>query len=145
VEAIVPFLTALEGAARRLVVAVLMERQPASLADPFWPIVHGEERVGLPALPEFLALLEARGVSPAVMRVARPGRVFPSRDELLAFLRRQTWVLPDGDRDRRLQAELDARLVRHEDRSVELPDERGDIGIVTWRPEVPRPRRSDPH
>jgi len=54
IEEIGPFVDAMEGAARRLCVAVLMERQPASVADPFWPPVHGESRVTLPALPEFL-------------------------------------------------------------------------------------------
>jgi molybdenum cofactor cytidylyltransferase len=134
IERIGPFVDALEAAAGRLVVAVLMDHQPASLADPFWPVVHGEARVGLPALPEFLRLLEARGARPEVRRIARPGRVFASRDALLSFLRRQTWVVPDGERDRRLQAELDRRLIRHPDGSVELPDERGDLGVVTWAP-----------
>jgi molybdenum cofactor cytidylyltransferase len=134
VESIHPFIAALEQAARRLVVAVLMERQPASLADPFWPPVHGEPRVGLAALPEFLELLGSRGIQPRVERFPRDARAFSSPDELLAFLRRQTWVQPDGDRDRRLQQELDARLIAYADGTVGLPDERGDIGLVTWRP-----------
>ncbi|TAK01210.1 MAG: methyltransferase domain-containing protein, partial [Chloroflexota bacterium] len=37
VEAIVPFIEAMESAARRLCVAVLMDHSPASLAAPFWP------------------------------------------------------------------------------------------------------------
>lgn len=134
VEAIGPFLRALERAARRLVVAVLMERTPASLAGPFWPVVHGEARVELPALPELVALLEAQGRGPAVRVVARPERHFASRDDVLGFVRRQTWVQPGSDRDTRLQAALDRWLVRHEDGSVSLPDVRGDVGIVTWAP-----------
>ena len=42
IEAIGPFVDALEAAARRELVAVLMDRAPASAADPFWPLVHGE-------------------------------------------------------------------------------------------------------
>jgi hypothetical protein len=135
--AIGPFLRALEEAARRLVVAVMMERTPASLAAPFWPVVHGETRAELPALAQLVALLEARDRRPDVRMVPRPGRRFASREEILAFLRRQTWVEPAGERDRRLQAALDRVLVRHEDGSVSLPDDRGDVGIVTWAP----PRR----
>ena len=60
IEQLGPFLNAMEAAAERLCVAVLMERQPSSIADPFWPIVHGEERIPLPALPEFLTVLTAR-------------------------------------------------------------------------------------
>ena len=45
IEAIGPFVRAMESVARRLCVAVLMERQPASIADVCWPPVHGEARV----------------------------------------------------------------------------------------------------
>ena len=60
IEAIGPFLDAMEAAAARRCVAVLMDRQPSSIADPFWPPIHGEARVALPALPEFVDLLRAR-------------------------------------------------------------------------------------
>lgn len=61
VEAIGPFLDAMEAAASRLCVAVLFSRPPPSRADPFWEAIHGEPREPLPALPEFLALQRARG------------------------------------------------------------------------------------
>ena len=64
IEAIVAFLDAMEAAARRLCVAVLMEGSPASVAAPFWPVVHGETRVPLPALPQLVELLAARGSAP---------------------------------------------------------------------------------
>ena len=51
----------MEAVTRRLAVAVLMERQPASVADACWPPVHGESRIALPALPEFVELLRAMG------------------------------------------------------------------------------------
>ena len=78
IEAIGPFIDALEAAASRICVAVLMQRVPASAADPFWPPVHGETRVGLPALPDLLELLEARGRRPRVTMVTR--RPAPVRD-----------------------------------------------------------------
>ena len=59
IEAIGPFIDAMERAASRLCVAMLTDRSPASVADPFWPIVHGMERVPLPALPELVELLRA--------------------------------------------------------------------------------------
>ena len=61
IEAIDPFLDAMEAAARRLCVAVLMERAPASAAEPFWEAVHGEQRLRLPGLADFLRLLLDRG------------------------------------------------------------------------------------
>ena len=54
IEAIGPFLDAMEAAVSRLCVAVLTDQSPASVADPFWPVVHGMERVPLPALPELV-------------------------------------------------------------------------------------------
>ena len=51
---------------------MLTDRSPASVADPFWPLVHGEDRVTLPALPDLLELLLARGREPLVTGVARP-------------------------------------------------------------------------
>ena len=56
--------TRMERAASRLCVAMLTDQSPASVADPFWPIVHGMERVPLPALPELAELLRARGRRP---------------------------------------------------------------------------------
>jgi len=54
IEAIGPFVAALEAAVSRQCVAVLMERVPAAAADPFWPLVHDQKRVALPALPDAL-------------------------------------------------------------------------------------------
>ena len=69
----------MEAAARRLCVAVLMERQPSSIADVCWPPVHGEARVALPALPEFVELLRAMGRDPAIERLEREPRRFDDR------------------------------------------------------------------
>jgi len=85
IEAIGPFLDALEAAAGRLCVAVLMARVPAAAADPFWPPVHGESRVSLPALPDFVELLEARGRRPEIQRIAVDPRRFDSRAGLEGF------------------------------------------------------------
>lgn len=133
VEAIGPFVEGLEGAARRLCIAVLMERQPASTIDPFWPPVHGEARVGLPALPALLSLLEARGASPDVTYLPRPPARYGTFDEVLAFARRQTWVLEDGEKDRRLVALLKKRAVET-DEGWTLPAPEMRMGIVRWAP-----------
>jgi molybdenum cofactor cytidylyltransferase len=135
IESIGPFLAAMESCARRRCVAVLMEQQPASIADVCWPPVHGEARVSLPALPEFLELLRAMGRAPEVERLEREPRRFASRDELEALLRRQLWVEPGGAKDRRFQAELDVLLVHHDDGQVGLRGQRPlPIGIVSWEP-----------
>lgn len=134
IEEIGPFVDAMEAAARRLCVAVLMERQPSSIADVCWPPVHREPRVPLPALPDFVAILEARGRIPAVTMLERVPRRFESRDELVNFLRRQLWVADGGEKERRFREAL-ATLVVEEDGRFGLVDQRTlPIGVATWAP-----------
>jgi CTP:molybdopterin cytidylyltransferase MocA/SAM-dependent methyltransferase len=134
IEAIWPFVEAMELAARRECLAVLMDRSPASLAEPFWPEVHGVARVALPALPAFVDLLVAHGRSPQVRMLEATRRRWQDRDELVAHLRRQTWVAPGSDKDRRLHAAVDARLARDEDGRVRLADaEPLTVGLVAWQ------------
>ncbi len=138
IEAIGPFVDAMESIAGRLCVAVLMERQPSSIADGCWPPVHGEARVPLPALPEFVELLRARGREPSIERLEREPRRFASRGELEGFLRRQLWTEPGSAADGRFRAALDGLLETDKDGLVGLVGQRPlPIGIVSWAPEGP--------
>jgi SAM-dependent methyltransferase len=135
VEAIGPFVDALESAAGRLCVAILADRQPSTPAHAFWPPVHGEERAALPAFDDFLALLRARGRSPRATRVARPSRGFPSRDEVVRWLRNQLFLEAGSAKDRILASELERRLVEHEDGTVGLTSQEPmSTGIAWWQP-----------
>ena len=133
IEAIGPFLDAMDDAATRRCAAVLMDRQPSSIADPFWPPIHGEERVALPALPEFIDLLRARGRRPEVVLFDRPPRGFDSLDELHGFVRRQLWLTEGGAQDRRLRTLLGAVALEAAGR-WSLPSAPLGTGLVTWRP-----------
>lgn len=133
VEAILPFLEAMESAVRRLCVAVLMESSPASVAAGFWPLVHGEARVPLPALPELHELLRARGAAPTVARVAGERRTWSDRDELVTYLRRQLWTAPGSAADGRLLAAVELLAVTASDGGLGIPSAPAlEIGIVTW-------------
>jgi molybdenum cofactor cytidylyltransferase len=135
VEAVWPFIEAMERAATRECVAVLMRRSPASQAEPFWPEIHGEPRISLPALPAFVDLLVAHGRQPAVQLLESSRRRWASRDELEPFVRRQTWVKPGSAKDARLQALLDEWLIQAEDGSWELSiAEPLEVGLVAWVP-----------
>lgn len=133
VEEIGPFLDGTEAAASRLCAAVLLQRPPPWTVDQLWPDVHGVPRAALPALPEFLTLLVARG-RPFEVRLA-PAQPFAyhSREQALGFARHQTWVAPDGKKDRRLQAALDARLQERDGRYA-LTWDPVPVGVVTWEP-----------
>jgi hypothetical protein len=130
-EAIGPFLDVLDASARRCCIAVMQEEPPASIAAPFFLAVHGEARDPLPALPDFLDLLEARGARPEVEYVMRPSHGWRSRDELRTFLRRQTWVTPSSMGDDALEEELD-RLELPREGPVTLTGHPMRIGIVRW-------------
>lgn len=134
VEAIGEFVDAMESAADRLCVAVMMDRMPASAADPFWPLVHGEARDALPALPDFVELLAARGRRPTVERVVVEPRRFDTRESLEGFVRRQLWIDPAGPKEARLQAALDDLAVRDGDGWAIEGRAPSDIGVVTWEP-----------
>jgi SAM-dependent methyltransferase len=133
IEHIGPFLDAMEQAAARLCVAVLTDQSPASVADPFWPLVHGMERVPLPALPELAELLRARGRKTEIQRVERAPRTFDSFDNLATFLRRQLWITEDGEKEQRFREAL-ALLARERDDdgwTLSTPPV-GSIGVLTW-------------
>jgi CTP:molybdopterin cytidylyltransferase MocA/SAM-dependent methyltransferase len=134
IETIGPFVDAMEAAAGRLCVAVLMERQPSSIADACWPPVHGESRVPLPALADFVALLQSRGRVVTVRMLEREPRRFERRDELEGFLRRQLWIDQGGEKERRFQEALETMVVE-EDGRFGLRDQRPlPVGIATWVP-----------
>src|SRR4051812_22594126 len=128
-----PFLDAMEQAATRLCVAVLLARRPTWAADALWPVVHGEARTTLPALPEFLALQLARRRICDVRLIETAPQTYDSIEAGLGFGRIQTWVQPEGEKDQRLQALLHERLIERDGRYAFdwAPTQQG---IVTWRP-----------
>ncbi len=135
IEAIGPFLDAMETAAGRLCVAMLTDQSPASVADPFWPIVHGVERVPLPALPELAELLRARGRKTEIQRVERSPRTFDSFDGLATFIRRQLWIADDGEKEQRFREALSVMARERDDDGWTLASPPvGSIGIITWAP-----------
>ena len=132
IEAIGPFLDAMEAAAGERCVAVLTDYSPAAVADPFWPLVHGEPRVALPALPDLVALLGARGRQTEVVRVGRSTRAFDSVDALAAFLRRQLFIAEGGEKDLHFRAILPDLIVRRDGAWTLAQGPAGSAGVVTW-------------
>jgi hypothetical protein len=128
-----PFLDALESAAARLCVAVMGESAMATVATLFWERIHGEPRVRLPALPEMLTLLLARGSLPEVRLVDRVPSTFASLDEALSIPRRQLWLRPGSAKDERLQRLVAGTLEEREGRFA-FDWRPTKIGIVSWQP-----------
>jgi SAM-dependent methyltransferase len=132
IEDIGPFVDAMEAATEHRCVAILTDRSPASVADPFWPLVHGEARVPLPALPELLALLLARGRDPLVTVVERSPRAFESVAALTAFLRRQLFIAEGGEKDVHFRAILPDHITRRDGAWTLTDPPQGSLGVVTW-------------
>lgn len=132
VENIGPFLDAMERAARRLCVAILLSQPPPTEADRLWPAVHAIERAALPSLPEFLVLLLARGRLFEVQLVERPPQTYDEPDQLLTFVRQQLWTSPGSAKDTLLQNVVGQRLLKRDGR-VALSWDPVRVGIVSWR------------
>ncbi|HEX8969273.1 MAG TPA: methyltransferase domain-containing protein, partial [Chloroflexota bacterium] len=133
VEDIGPFLDAMEAATRRVCVAVLLSQPPPTQADRLWPAVHGVERAALPALPEFLVLLLARGRLFEVRLVERSPQSYDQPEQVLAFLRQQLWTAPGSDKDRVLEQLVRERLQERDGRYA-LSWAPVRVGVVTWQP-----------
>jgi SAM-dependent methyltransferase len=137
IEEIGPFLDGLDAVARDRCVAVLTDTSPAAVADPFWPLVHGEPRVPLPALPELLALLHARGAQTELVRLPRSPRRFEEVASLASFLRRQLFIAEGGEKDVRFAEVLADRIVARDGAWTLAEGPAGAVGVITWR--APRP------
>jgi SAM-dependent methyltransferase len=133
IDGVEAFLAAMEASARRLCVLVMAEETPPTPIDRLWPEVHGEDRVELPALPELLALLLARETLFDVTLTERPSLTYERPEDALAQARRHTWVRPDGEKDRHLQAILRERMVERDGRYA-FAWEPVRIGVVSWNP-----------
>jgi molybdenum cofactor cytidylyltransferase len=134
VEEIGPFVDAMEASARRLCVAVMMDRQPGSLAEGFWPPVHGEVRIRLPALPEFEELLRVRHREPRTTIVEQSPRRFESREDVERFVRRQLWIADGGEKERRFRAAFDELVVAVDGGFGLAGQAPFEVGVVEWTP-----------
>jgi SAM-dependent methyltransferase len=131
IEDIGPFLDAMEAAATRLCVAVLLSEAPATVAAPAWPVVHGEARALLPGLRDFLAVLMARGrLFELKLAGSRPAGLFDDPETARRFLRQQLFIAEGGEKDAKLTAWLET--LRTSDGRIPIPGNPQRIGIVTW-------------
>jgi hypothetical protein len=133
IEDIGAFLDAMEASTRRLCVAVLVTPAPPHPAEPFWPPIHGEARVPLPALTEFLVVLLARGRLFDLRLVERAPLAHAEPESPLRWLHQQLFVAPDTDKGRRL-ASLARDAIKSRDGRWALSWDRVPLDIVTWRP-----------
>lgn len=133
IEDIGLFLDQLEAHSTRLCAALLFVVSPTTEFAALWQPVHGEQRITLPGLREFTALLYARGRRPETRLLELPPRTYESLDALHEAARRPTWVLPGSARDEALRQAIEAIAVPV-DGGVALSTTPRSIGLVTWKP-----------
>ncbi|GMU39669.1 MAG: hypothetical protein AMXMBFR23_05350 [Chloroflexota bacterium] len=136
IEAIAPFLDAMEQHTRRTCVVMAgAQARGASLA-PLWEAVHGEPMATLPALREFVALLGARGRRYEVRTASPAAPAEPmAREDAYRQGRRLLWLAEGSEKERRMRALMDEWYGQGD--RIALPEARPFIGIVSWEP--PRP------
>ena len=103
IEDIGPFVRKMNAHASRLVMAILFQASPISQAYGIWEQVHGERRHALPALPQFLPVLEELGIRAEVTELdQQPSRTFSSLEEAREGMARWLFVSPGTDAMTRL-------------------------------------------
>jgi len=128
-----PFLDGMEASASRLCVAVLLGEAPATQAAGFWPAVHGEPRALLPALPEFLTLLLARGKLPSVWLGEREPVGYASAETVQSFARHQLFINEGSPLEDKMKQAVAASLTEVDGRFY-LSRRPVPLGVVTWNP-----------
>jgi SAM-dependent methyltransferase len=106
---LVPFVTALTGHARRLVVVELTGTHPLVRLAPMWEAVHGQTRPRGPTAELAVAVLREAGVEPSVTEVVRDPMVRTGalREAWVDFTRRQLCLPPDR------RAEVEELMAQH--------------------------------
>ena len=111
IEDIGAFVRKMDSHARRIVLAILFRSSPLSYVYGLWEQVHGERRHALPALPQFLPVLEELGIRPEVTELAeQPSRVFDSYEQARETIARQLYVAPGTAAMIRLERALESAL-----------------------------------
>jgi SAM-dependent methyltransferase len=109
------FVDKLDSHALRLVAAVIFEQPAVAAFFPLWPPVHGEERLALPALAEFEALLKEMRVRYHRTRLpVREPRGFESVEQAVAESAARLFVSPGTLQAERLEQAVKESLVPHE-------------------------------
>lgn len=133
IEDIGPFLDAMESSARRLCIAILLDRAPTTPADFAWPVIHGEKRASLPSLREFLVLQIARDRLCEVKITDAQMHAHQNRGLMPSFLRQQLFIEPGGKKDLLLQ-QLIEKHSSEQTGQTHSSTGYGVVGIVSWKP-----------
>jgi len=136
IQDIEPFVRKLEEHAGRVLV-VMYQAPPQSQIYPLWEPVHGQPRLPLPSLPEFLEVLGQLGIEPEIEVVhTERNRGFDSLVAAKEQLARRLYVMPGSEEMERLEALLPQVL---EERNGGFSIKGAtplEPRVISWRPGV---------
>jgi len=104
IQEIGPFVRKLESHAKDRVLVVLYNAPPQSQIYPLWHLVHGENRLPLPALPEFQEVLAELNIVPEIeMLPVQAARGFDTFEDAHRQLAQRLYLPPGSAPEKRLR------------------------------------------
>lgn len=135
IEGIVPFVEKLDSSAIDQVIILIYTEAPQKQLSSFWELVHGEERIDLPAMPELLRVLWEMGVFPDVeMLTPELKQIFRSRFEALDTLRQRLYVDPTSYKNSRLEDAATKLLEEVDEGFTIIKAMPRHQAVISWRP-----------
>lgn len=129
---VVPFIRALDRAARCAVVMVARLGQPDEAMAPVFSAVHDEERAPMPSLPDLYNLLLQLGIAASVtMHPFETRWNYPDADAAVADAAGRVGIGPDSPRWAALEGAVRSRLVPRGD-EVWLAPRQAWQGVIWW-------------
>jgi len=136
VAAIESFVRKLETHAREKVLVVLFQAPPQSQIYPLWELIHGEERIPLPSLPQFREVLSQLGIEANVEMLAQqPHRGFDDQEQALEQLTGRLYLAPGSSQLAKLEEILPDLLQETDSGFIIKGSQPLQPGLVSWRPQ----------
>jgi SAM-dependent methyltransferase len=130
-----PFVLKLVEHARKKVCMPTYMRPPMSRFAPFWRWVHGEDKQEVPGAAEFMHVLWEMDIYPHLeMFEAIPFRAFKTWQQALETLRQRLFVMPDTEKDARLQQAMHELLMEMPAGYVIKGTQPGRLALISWQP-----------
>lgn len=122
------FLDGMERATRHRCISFMMDRAPSGGFVHIWEEIHGEPRMSLPGMREFVTLLLARGATPEIRNFPRKHRAH-TREEFIESARRRLWLAEGSEKDRRM-----LELLADMDHTADIYQLPTMVCVITWQP-----------
>lgn len=135
VAEVMPFLQAMDGAARRSCWLALGLRHPAAALHAFWARAHGEERLELPAALEALCCLHQLGIYATMELVpSAPSFQFADEDEAVEEIRDRLRLPDDAASAALVRAACRDLLAPAPDGGLAPADQPAYSALIRWEP-----------